>query len=75
MNELIRELAYQAANGMLSYDGEGEWRLSEKEAVKFAELIVEECIRYFNEDYQRDPYTLWREDLTKGIKKHFEVKE
>jgi hypothetical protein len=43
MNERIRELAFQAAGGMLSYDGEGEWRLSEKEAEKFAELIVREC--------------------------------
>jgi hypothetical protein len=42
---------------------------------KFAELIVKECVRYFNEDYQRDFDTLWREDLTKGIKEHFGVKE
>lgn len=40
---------------------------------KFAELIVQECVRYFNEDYQRDFDTLWREDLSKGIKKHFGV--
>jgi hypothetical protein len=40
---------------------------------KFAELIVRECVRYFNEDYQRDFDTLWREDLSKGIKKHFGV--
>ena len=44
MNERIRELAMQAANGMLSYDAEGDWRLSEKEVEKFAELIVRECI-------------------------------
>ena len=43
MNERILELAYQAANGMLSYDAEGEWRLSEKEVKKFAELLIREC--------------------------------
>ena len=43
MNQRIKQLAFEAANGMLSYDGEGEWRLSQKEVEKFAELIVEEC--------------------------------
>ena len=37
------------------------------------EEIVRECVRYFNEDYQRDFDSLWREDLSKGIKKHFGV--
>ncbi len=42
---------------------------------EFAELIVGECVRYFNEDYVRDFDTLWREDLSKGIKEHFGVEE
>jgi hypothetical protein len=42
---------------------------------KFAQLIVRECVRYFNEDYERDFDTLWREDLSKGIKEHFGVEE
>ena len=42
--ERIKQLAEQAADGMLSYDAEGEWRLSEREVKKFAELIVDECI-------------------------------
>jgi hypothetical protein len=42
---------------------------------KFADLIVRECVRYFNEDYERDFETLWREDLSKGIKEHFGVEE
>jgi hypothetical protein len=42
---------------------------------KFAELIVEECVRHFNEDYQRDFDTNWREDLSKSIKQHFGVEE
>ena len=45
MNERILELARQAANGMLSYDAEGDWRLSEKEVEYFAELIVLECVK------------------------------
>ena len=42
-------------------------------ARKFAESIVHECVRYFNEDYQRDFDTLWREDLSKRIKEHFGI--
>lgn len=38
--ERIKELAYKAADGMLSYDAEGGWRLSEREVQKFAELIA-----------------------------------
>lgn len=53
---------------------EFEYNESQAENILlFAELIVRECIRYFNEDYQRDFNTLWREDLTKGIKQHFGV--
>lgn len=51
--------------------------LTQVEKVKtvFAELIVRECVRYFNEDYERDFETLWREDLSKGIKEHFGIRE
>lgn len=42
---------------------------------KFAESIVDECIRYFNEDYQRDFDTLWREDLSAKLVEHFGVKK
>ena len=66
MNERIRKLAEQAEDksfGYYYFDRE-----------KFAELIVGECVRYFNEDYQRDFEVLWKEDLTKGMKKHFGVK-
>lgn len=44
MNERIRELAREAAGGMLSYDAEGEWRLSEREVGKLTELIARECM-------------------------------
>ncbi len=40
---------------------------------EFGNQSVKECIRYFNDDYQRDFAVLWREDLTKGIKEHFGV--
>lgn len=45
MNERIEQLARLATNNMLSYDAEGEWRLSQKEAEKFAELIIQ-CVLY-----------------------------
>jgi len=69
MNERIRELAHEA--GLPTYNPEGVPTKLEK----LAELIVRECVRYFNEDYQRDFSTLWREDLSKGIKDHFGVEE
>jgi hypothetical protein len=69
MNERIRELALQV--DLMRYPSDGiNIRIE-----KFAELIVRECVRYFNEDYQRDFDTLWREDLTKGIKEHFGVEQ
>ena len=52
-------------------------RLEDVQATyqRFGEKVVCECIRHFNEDYQRDFDTLWREDLTNSIKNHFGVKE
>jgi hypothetical protein len=44
MNNRVKELANQAAGGMLSYDAEGDWRLSQTEVERFAELIIQECI-------------------------------
>jgi hypothetical protein len=70
MNERIRELAEQAGviPGIMGLN-----RFTYFDTEKFAELIVRECVRYFNEDYQRDFDTPWREDLSKGIKEHFGV--
>ena len=36
----VMELARQAADGMLSYDAEGEFRLNQQEVFKFAELLL-----------------------------------
>lgn len=69
MNERIRQLAHEA--GLPTYNPEGVPTKLEK----FADLIVRECVRHFNEDYQRDFDTLWREDLSKSIKEHFGVEE
>ena len=44
--ERINELAEQAADGMLWYGAEGDWRLNEREVQKFAELIVRECLAH-----------------------------
>ena len=72
MNKRIRLLAEQA--GFYYTDKTGFITPAGCDPAKFAELIVRECVRYFNEDYQRDFDTLWREDLTKSIKEHFGVK-
>jgi hypothetical protein len=73
-DELIKEFARQAGFKV-------NWQHADVQAIKmaqykeFAELIVEECVRHFNEDYQRDFDTNWREDLSKSIKQHFGVEE
>jgi hypothetical protein len=69
MNQLIEKFIAESTicQGHPKIDG------SYFDKEKFAELIVLECVRYFNEDYQRDFDTLWREDLSKGIKEHFGV--
>jgi hypothetical protein len=80
MNERLKEL-YLQAHSIRNYDGDPMrdgnppdiyWH-GETSAERFAELIVRECVRYFNEDYQRDFDVKWREDLSKGIKQHFGV--
>ncbi len=50
MNERFEQLARQAANGMLSYDAEGDWSLNHHEVEKFAQLIVEECAAKLESD-------------------------
>ena len=75
MNERIRELAKQTGYIWHASGDPQIYEFTPEKLEKFAELIVRECVRYFNEDYQRDFDTLWREDLTKGIKEHFGVKE
>jgi hypothetical protein len=80
MNERIKEIALQAGAKVDKgihpitniVDG---LSMGPDEVEKFAELIVNDCVRYLNEDYQRDFDTNWREDLSKGIKKHFGVEE
>ncbi len=64
MNERLRELMIEAGYAAPELAGR---------ANKLAELIVQECVRYFNEDYVRDFDVLWREDLSKGMKEHFGV--
>lgn len=72
MKEKFKELLNQSTNP--PWDGE-LGAANEFNLEKFSELIVLECVRYLNEDYQRDFDTLWREDLSKSIKYHFGVKE
>ena len=71
MNKQIKELARQAADGMLSYDAEGEWRLNQKEAEKFAELIVRECVTIVVDAVDhREPASTY----ASKIQQHFGVK-
>ena len=76
MNERIRELAREAAGGLLDYTAEGEWKLSQNEAEKFAELIVQECVQVCNDvdaEYEgEDVLATW---CARAIKDHFGVEE
>ena len=66
----------ESDNDFMGNNCEAIIRLLEEGGLeKFAELIVKECVRYFNEDYERNFETLWREDLSKGMKEHFGVEE
>lgn len=83
MNERINQLRLEAGISRLRDEPKFMVAVSKEGTViepldgleKFAELIVKECIRHFNEDYQRDFDTLWREDLSKSIKDHFGFEE
>jgi hypothetical protein len=74
MSDLIKEFARQSGFKV-------NWQHEDMQSIKmaqyreFAEKIVNECVRHFNEDYQRDFDTNWREDLSKSIKQHFGVQE
>lgn len=71
MNKQIQECMYNA--GLNSNYVEEFDSIYSKQLEKFAQLIVQECVRYFNEDYTRNFDVLWREDLSKAIEQHFEV--
>jgi hypothetical protein len=73
MNERIKELALQSNLTEVIDDTYLERNDWQPFVEKFAELIVKECVRHFNEDYQRDFDTLWREDLSKSIREHFGI--
>ena len=73
MNERFRELALQSNLTEVIDDTYLERNDWQPFVEKFAELIVKECVRHFNEDYQRDFDTLWREDLSKSIREHFGI--
>jgi len=74
MNEAMPVVDWKARYGVELNNGErNKWYADWFD--NFANLIIEENIRYINEEYQRDFNTLWREDLTKGIKEHFGIEE
>ena len=68
MNERIKELLEQATTSIK--DEYGHWIGSELDEEKFAELIVRECIKAYNDDgYQ----TEYEQDLK--VLKHFGVEQ
>ena len=67
MNKIFKELSLEAGGSFYP-------DINPAIQQKFAELIVTECIRYFNAEYHRDFSVLWHEDLSNSLLKHFEMK-
>ena len=61
VNGRLRDLAREAAGGLLDYTEEGEFRLSETEALEFARLIVQEIndTLLFHGYDEAVPYIRW----------------
>ena len=72
MNKRIQELAEEAWSNL---DNDPQMIFSSADVKRFAELIVQECVRHFNEDYKRDFMVSWREDLSNSILNNFGIKE
>lgn len=69
MNKRIQELAEEAWPNL---DNDPQMIFSSADVKRFAELIVQECVRHFNEDYKRD---FMVKDLSNSILNHFGIKE
>jgi hypothetical protein len=76
MNEKIKELMKQANIGTTQYGDKGEFfdegDITVERFEKFAELIVRECIRAYNDDgyqteYEQDQKVLKHFGIKKGI--------
>lgn len=70
VNGRLRDLAREAAGGLLDYTAEGEFRLSETEALEFARLIVQEIndTLLFHGYDEAVPYIRWMATNRLGIK-------
>ena len=82
MNDLIKLLTEQAIKNSLFEPidpaftvgtGNGKITIPLVFAEQFSKAIVEECIRYFNEDYRRDFDVKWHDDLSAKLSDHFNL--
>jgi hypothetical protein len=82
MNDLIEELAEEAIINSLFEPiepnftigtGNGKMVIPVVFAEQLTKLVVEECIRYFNEDYRRDFDVKWHDDLSAKLSDHFNL--
>jgi hypothetical protein len=71
MNERIIELADKAVEGISS----GPWNISDEFCIKFAELIVRECIDKIENEAAQYAEPVWAFELVNDIKEHFGVEE
>lgn len=74
MNDNIKQLALQAGYEKDMF-GIGHWDMPE--CKKFAELIVEECVKVCADrgTHHDGLYSAWADDCSKRIEKHFGVEQ
>ena len=79
MNKRIEELIEKSTEKVAN-EGKDMWigrphyrRVFNKE--KFADLIIEEVVRFTQTEYRRNWDFSWRDDFTGEIQKHFGVEE
>ena len=71
MNERIIELADKAVEDISS----GPWNISDEFCIKFAQLIVRECIQVCNSRVGNSDYNTGRMHCVSDLKEHFGVEE
>jgi hypothetical protein len=75
MNERIRELAEEACFDEIGKDYSLYFNLTKDKVEKFAELIIEECIKQVNKDHFGGPESWDRslDNAIRNIKEHFGI--
>ena len=75
MNERLLDICIKAGINTWPFNEVGFISLDESELVKFAELIVKECVKLQYKNVGVSDYNRGRRELTEDIREHFGVEE